>query len=324
MLVKVPPQNDDESVVGSQESKNYLAPCFSPLMRDLESVIADIAKTDIPVLLIGETGTGKEVTARMIHQLSRRREGPFIRLRCSSLKPEDFNHLLPKSDQERAISNLSTVFLDEISDMNPACQARLLESFSGCDGGPERFQWGAGLISTTCQSLEEAMEAGQFRQELYYRLSGICLRLPPLRQRKEDILPLAGFFLDKYSALFTRQRPQLSPWAIRLLQEYTWPGNIRQLENTMRRVVALGDEKMALRDLGELTREAPSYKLNREFHSLKEAAREASRHAERELILKVLSRTRWNRKRAAEELRISYKALLYKLKQIGLEEEPSS
>src|SRR5579875_2732747 len=111
MLVKVPPQNDDESVVGSQESKNYLAPCFSPLMRDLESVIA--------VLLIGETGTGKEVTARMIHQLSRRREGPFIRLRCSSLKPEDFNHLLPKSDQERAISNLSTVFLDEISDMNP-------------------------------------------------------------------------------------------------------------------------------------------------------------------------------------------------------------
>ncbi|HEV2501235.1 MAG TPA: helix-turn-helix domain-containing protein, partial [Terriglobia bacterium] len=160
---------------------------------------------------------------------------------------------------------------------------------------------------------------GRFRRDLYYRLSGVCLWLPPLRQRKEDIAPLAKFFLDKYARLYGRPAPQISAALADRLNEHSWPGNVRELENTMKRLVALGGEPRALREFGEWPAEPSSGPVSIEALSLKQAARAASRRAERELILKVLSKTRWNRKKAAEELQISYKALLYKLKQIGFE-----
>ncbi|MGH9325817.1 MAG: sigma 54-interacting transcriptional regulator [Terriglobia bacterium] len=324
MLVKLEQQSDDRSVVpfrGLEEG--LLAPSVSPAMRAIASIVADIATTDIPVLLLGETGTGKEVVAVTIHHLSRRRDGRFIKILCSSLTAEDFKHLLPKSKEDHAISSLSTVFLDEIADMSAESQVRLLEAFSRLDGETERPQLGACVISATCQNLEGALQTGRFRHDLYYRLGGVCLRIPPLRQRKEDILPLAEYFLDKYSALFGRPRPQLTAAGMRVLSEHSWPGNVRELENTMKRVIALGNERAALRDLGEQLDAALTANEEQGACSLKQAARAASRQAERELILKVLSRTRWNRKRAAEELQISYKALLYKLKQIGLEEPTS-
>lgn len=324
MLVKTPQRNDDEPIaafLGFEEG--LLAPSVSPAMRAISSIVADIALTDIPVLLLGETGTGKEVVALAIHRLSRRRNGQFVKIVCSSLKAEDFNHLLPKSKEDNEPSSLNTVFFDEIADMSAESQVRLLEAFSRLDGDGERFQLGACVISATCQNLEGAMQSGRFRHDLYYRLGGVCLRIPPLRQRKEDILPLAGFFLDKYSNLFGRPRPQLSPMTMRALAEHSWPGNVRELENTMKRVIALGNERAALRDLGEKFNTELMASQDKGAYSLKQAARAASRQAERELILKVLSKTRWNRKRAAEELQISYKALLYKLKQIGLEEPGS-
>lgn len=322
MLLKNATNHDERGISPWEEpSQGILAPCVSSAMRAIESMIIDIAETNIPVMISGETGTGKEVVAFAIHRLSKRQTGTFLKLRCSSLTPEEFNGFISGIRQEGEASNFTTVFLDEVADLSGACQTRLLESFSGLEGGPETFQSGAGVVSTTCRNLEPMMEAGNFRHDLYYRLSGVCLRLPPLRQRREDITPLANFFLEKYARLFARARPRLSATMTRILVEYSWPGNIRELENAMKRVVALGDEHLAWKDLAEAPRENFAMNSEREYCSLKQAARAASRHAERELILKVLTQTRWNRKRAAQELRISYKALLYKLKQIGQEEQ---
>ncbi|MGH9430877.1 MAG: sigma 54-interacting transcriptional regulator [Terriglobia bacterium] len=301
-----------------------MAQCVSPSMRAIEAIIADIAPTDVPVLLAGETGTGKEVLALQIHRTSARRHGPFVKVRCSGLSLEEFGRLMQTETRENVgIGNndFGTVLLDEIGDLDAACQNRLLEMLSLLDTGSSGTRKAHGVISTTCQNLEEEMRTGHFRDELYYRISGVCLRLPPLRQRREDIPVLLEFFISKYSGAFGHAKPQVSPDGLLQFQTYSWPGNVRELENAVRKLVATGDERMALSDLTAGSfRESSGAWTGNGTHSLKEAAKAASRHAERELILKVLTRTRWNRKRAAQELRISYKALLYKLKQIGLED----
>jgi two-component system response regulator AtoC len=284
----------------------------SPAMRALERVIADIAPTDIPVLLLGESGTGKEIVAMQIHRLSQHRNEPFVKMSCVALTPESFNGRLHYPDPANgAVSG--SLFLDEISQLDAACQPKLLHVL------PDGEEPGAAprVISSTSRNLDEEMRAGRFREELYYRVNGVCLRLPPLRHRKEDVPILTDFFLNKYSVLFNRPEPALSQPTLRALAEHSWPGNVRELENVIKKIVALGDERMAVADLG-LHGVAPGN--GGEGVSLKQAARAASRQAERQLILKVLTRTRWNRKRAAQELQISYKALLYKLKQIGLDD----
>lgn len=282
-------------------------------MQLIEARVSDIALIDMPVLILGETGTGKDVLARRLHAQSRRSDGPFVKVRCSSLKPGDLDRVVAE------VHDCGTLLLDEIAEFGLDCQARALESlFEGSENPANRL----GVISTSSQDLGALMSAGRLRQDVYYRLSGVLLRLPPLRKRQEDILPIAEFFLDRYSKLYERPRPQLDPALALRLRECSWPGNIRELENAMKRMVALGEDGAVFADSAE--RPAGSGSLaGAATHSLKQAARAASRRAERELILEVLSRTRWNRKRAAEELQISYKALLYKLKQIGLEESAS-
>ena len=162
------------------------------------------------------------------------------------------------------------------------------------------------------------VKRGRLREDLYYRISGVCLRLPPLRQRKEDIAFLMGHFLRKYARDFRRTVPDLSAETLRLFLDYSWPGNLQELEDAARVLVAMGDEHVALGGLRALLRK-PEAGSNGTGISLKAASRAASREAEKELILNTLTRTRWNRRRAAAELQISYKALLYKLKQIGFE-----
>lgn len=300
------------------ENHTYLL-AVSSAMRAIEQVIADIAPTDIPVLLVGESGTGKDVVGLHIHRLSLRREQPFRKVICSSLTPEALFQPEANNPSHPLGAGGGTLFLDEVSDLSPAAQSHLLHALSA---GEVSTGEGLGerLICATSRNLEEQMRAGRFREELYFRINGVCLRLPPLRHRQEDLSGLAEYFLAKYAAQFERPQPSLSTRALGFLHEHTWPGNIRELENSMKKLVVLGDERLAVADLGPAAEEGQPNGNGSSGISLKEAARAASRQAERELILKVLARTRWNRKRAALELKISYKALLYKLKQIGLED----
>jgi two-component system, NtrC family, response regulator AtoC len=305
-----------------------IAPQFvggmSPAIRTLEGVIAEIAPTNIPVLLIGECGTGKETFARRVHDLSGRSEEPFLKITCASMNASTFGGKLGlDSNQEGEALNRpgATVFFDEISELEAACQRSLLFALPDGDPEPRRGLLTARVVSATSRNLEEEMRTGRFRSELYYRINGICLRLPPLRERKEDIPLLVESLLTKHATQLSRARPLLSPRILRMFLDHMWPGNIRELENVVKKIVALGDEQLATADFGLALPETQTMERTTERScSLKAAARAASREAERGLIMKVLERTRWNRKRAAQELQISYKSLLYKLKQIGFED----
>ena len=282
----------------------------SPSIKALERVIRELADNDVPVLLLGETGAGKRATAERIHRLSARGESPFQAVNCSGLEVGSF-----EPSERRGFFGDGTVYLEEVADLNPACQERLLAMLPKAEGNGSPTTMGARLICGTACDLEANVKAGRFREDLYYRISGVSLRLPPLRQRKEDIPKLVDFFLSKNAAEYQRPTPTLSAETQQLFVEYGWPGNLRELEDAARAIVVLGDEALAMGGLRSLL--VKSDRGNGERVSLKQAAKAASREAEKELILKVLNRTRWNRRRAAQELQISYKALLYKLKQIG-------
>jgi len=291
-------------------------------MQTLENVVAEIAPTNIPVLLMGESGAGKEMFARRIHHLSANGDEPLVKIACASMNPANFAGELGLSKSDISAEEVKalnrTVFFDEISELDSSCQRSLVYALPDGEARPRRGSLGARVISTTNRNLDDEMKAGRFRSELYYRINGVCLRLPPLRDRKEDIPLLVESFLTKYAAEFGRPRPSLSPRALRMLLDYSWPGNIRELENAVKKIVALGAENLALPDLVAEPVETRTEVSETRSYSLKAAARAASREAEREMILEALARTRWNRKRAAQELQISYKSLLYKLKQIGL------
>jgi two-component system, NtrC family, response regulator AtoC len=300
------------------EEKGFVAG-LSSAMQMLESVIAEIAPTNIPILFVGETGTGKEVFANRVHQLSRRCEEPLLKISCASTNPAALSSVLGLNSNGKAGSAVGTAFFDEISELDSVCQRNLLYAMPDGDPGPHPGFLMARIISATTRNLEEEMHAGRFRNELYYRINGIRLRLPPLRERSEDIPLLVEWFLTKHAAQLGRPRPSLSPRTLRLFLERSWPGNIRELENVVKKIVALGDEQLAIGEWDAAPPEVPAVDVTppRRDASLKAAARAASREAERELILKALARTHWNRKRAAQELQISYKSLLYKLKQIA-------
>jgi two-component system response regulator AtoC len=306
-----------DSLMGRTEDVSGGAAGFvegvSASMRPVEAVISELSQSDVPVLLLAEPGAGKHATARRIHEMSRRSAQPFRRLQCSTLNPEEL--AVPYSNGGGAIAG-GTIFLEELADLSSASQAYFREALlqASKHGGTAAIRF----ICGSARDLEVEVKAGRLREDLYYRISGICLRLPPLRQRKEDIPLLVAHFLRKYAQEFRRPIPELSADMQRLFEDYSWPGNLRELESAARILVALGDERLAMGGLRALLRH-PSDSGNGNRMSLKAAAKAASHQAEKELILKVLTRTRWNRRRAAAELQISYKALLYKLKQIGYE-----
>ena len=305
------------SIVGN--GNHTFVPAISISMRAVERMINDIAKTDIPVLVEGQSGTGKSMAGLRIHQLSNRHAGPFLKISCAALTPQFFDgrsNTWSNQELDRAWAQAGTVFFDEITELDAECQPKLLSVLTDCTGRPDTGP-ALRVIASTHHDLDHAVREGRFREDLYYRICGVCLRLPPLRQRREDIPVLLDHFVTRYAALLGRQRPEISAQNLRQLMEHSWPGNERELEHCAQKIVALGDERVALADLHSNSNVA--YPENGEKVSLKQAARAASRQAERELIVKVLSHTRWNRKRAAQQLQISYKALLYKMKQIGLD-----
>jgi two-component system response regulator AtoC len=276
-------------------------------MRTVEAMIRELSQNDVPVLVVAEHGSGKAAVAARIHSLSRR-----------AAEPSHLYQGLEASEEILAARDgqSGTVYLQEVGDLTAAAQNELVRQI-GLSGAEQRRV--PRYICGTSRELEPEVKAGKFREDLYYGISGVCLRLPPLRQRKEDIPILRDWFLSTAARDFCRAVPVLSPETQNFFLEYNWPGNIRELKDAARAIVGLGDETLAMGGLRSLLRRVDR-SGNGEKISLKDAARAASREAEREIILQVLTRTRWNRRRAAQELQISYKALLYKLKQIGYQE----
>jgi two-component system, NtrC family, response regulator AtoC len=296
-----------------------------PAMHTLESVVAEIAPTNIPVLLVGESGTGKAMFAQRMHRLSSRSDKQLVNVICAAMNPAQLSTELGLTANGNGNGNanpetIGTAVFEEISELDSICQRNLLYALPDGDGSARQGMLGARVISTTSRNLDEEMRAGRFRAELYYRVNGVCLRLPPLRDRREDIPILVEFFLSKHAAQLRRPRPSLSPRTLRVLLDHSWPGNIRELENVVKKIIALGDEQLGVAELTAIPAPPRLEVRERRGYSLKAAARAASREAERGLILKALEHTRWNRKRAAQELQISYKSLLYKLKQIGVQD----
>ncbi|MGB6689364.1 MAG: sigma 54-interacting transcriptional regulator [Terracidiphilus sp.] len=297
------------------------------VMRELHGQIERILHNDLPVLIRGESGTGKEVVAKFLHVRSNRCEGPFVKVNCSAvplglLESELFGCEAGSSAgaTRRGLVDLAaggTLFLDEIGDLEWTLQSKLLHLLQ--DGHPARSEGRHGrparvrVICATNSDLEKAVEKHAFRQDLFYRIDVINLRLAPLRERKEDIPQLCEHFLHKLARKFDKAAPPLTPDALHLLRQWNWPGNVRELENWIARVIILGDDRAMGIELSRQVARSAGRPQPRNGH-LKEASRQASAAAARATILKVLRANHWNRRKTAEELNLSYRSLLYKLR----------
>jgi two-component system response regulator AtoC len=285
----------------------------------LNAMVAEIAPTGIPVLIMGECGTGKDAYARLIHRLSQETGAALQKINCAAFESADFfNQLNAQARERRGEGACGTVYLDGVQDLELHGQRALLSNLPDDDGHGDGLGLSPRVISSTNVSLELEVEAGRFRRELYFRINGACLRLPPLRERKEDIPALIEYFLSKHAGASNKAVPSLESGTLDILTAHSWPGNIRELENLALKMMTFGDVRVALDELQSRPSVIQKLQQNVGVPSLKVAARAASKQAERELIMQALERTRWNRKRAAQELQISYKSFLCKLKSIGV------
>jgi two-component system response regulator AtoC len=314
----------------------------SPAMHRLISMIHQVGFSDAPVLIQGETGVGKEVLARRLHALSPRAGKPFLKVNCAALPSElieaelfGYNRgAFTSADQNKSgmfeRADTGVILLDEIGDMELRLQAKLLEVLQDQQfyrlGGNKAVQVNVRIIAATHVDLETAVENGTFRADLYHRLDVIDLYVPPLRERQEDILPLARLLLERHNRP-GMPAPAISPELERALLTYRWPGNVRELENVMRRLLVLRNPELLAAELNGRRRqtaqlgprsyvEAPE-RLDRS-DTIPEPTSEPDGDEEVKAILAALSATRWNRKAAAHLLRTGYKALLYKMKKLGI------
>jgi two-component system, NtrC family, response regulator AtoC len=303
----------------------------SPKMRAILTIIESIADTDATVLIRGESGVGKDLVARAIHARSARRAGPFVKVNCAAIPPgllesELFGH------EKGAFTGAhrcklgqfeyahgGTIYLDEIAELPLPLQAKLLHVLQDFRftrvGGHGEIAVEARVIAATNRDLEHALARGEFREDLYYRLDVVELRIPPLRERREEIPELAAWFLARFNAQYGRQK-QLAPETLIRLSEYPWSGNVRELENVVRRMVVLTDGEQAFEALvahrrnGHATAPRPAPMVT---EGLREIARRGAREAERRALAEVLERVRWNRAAASRILKVSYKTLLHKI-----------
>lgn len=299
-------------------------------MLRIKEIARRVADADVPVLLLGESGVGKEVVARFIHVQSARRHKPFIKVNCAAL-PRDlleselfgyekgaFTGALYEKPGKFELADKGTLLLDEIAEMSPALQAKLLHVLQDGEymrlGGKRPVHVDVRILASTNKLLEEVIAKGEFREDLYFRLNVIKLELPPLRERKEDIPLLCQFFLQKYAGRYNRTIQELPGNLMEAFLGYGWPGNVRQLENSVKRYLILSDIELSLSELKEPGSAEEEEPPKPESVSLKELSARAAEEAEKNLVRRVLEETRWNRKLAARRLNISYKALLNKLK----------
>ena len=337
-------------------------------MREVSELIGRVADTDVTVLVRGESGTGKELVARAIHFSSPRRHRTFVKVNCAALPSElleselfgfergAFTGAIQHKPGKFEFANHGTMFLDEISEMQPSLQSKLLQVLQDGEfarlGSREDVRVDVRVVAATNRNLEQAVAEGQFREDLFFRLNVVCIALPPLRQRRDEIPALTELFLQQYSDHYNRPSLPLAADTMRLFGEHDWPGNVRELENLVKRMVILGTDEPIRMELANAialrtcpggpipalqpaaavatppvpaasaplaapsSGDAPVAPVR---GSLKDIARQAAREAEREMIFRTLQQTRWNRREAAQLLGISYKALLYKIKDAELD-----
>jgi two-component system response regulator AtoC len=300
-------------------------------MQQIRSICDQLAPADVPVLILGESGAGKEVLARYIHARSGR-EDPFIKVNCAALpmdllESELFGHergaftgALRDKPGKFELAGGGTIMLDEIAEMHPLLQAKLLHVLQDGEyarlGGTRSLRSEARILAATNKRLEELVASGSFREDLYFRLNVITVEVPPLRERPEDILPLCRRFVEIYRVKYKSTVKHLPPELEQAFTRYRWPGNVRQLENAVKRYLILPDLNHAM---AELQRAAPQPRQTAsapapESKSLKELSAIAAERAEKEVILRTLEEVNWNRKQAARQLNICYKSLLNKLR----------
>jgi two-component system response regulator AtoC len=318
--------------------------CTSSKMQPIRDLVAKVAATNTTVLLRGESGVGKEVVGRAIHKLSPRAAKQFLKVNCAALpgellESELFGHekgaftgAYRQKPGKFEAADGGTLLLDEIGEMPMRLQAKLLHVLQDGEfsrvGGEKLIGTDVRLIAATNRDLEAAMRAHQFREDLYYRLNVIEIRIPPLRERREEIPVLIEHFKRRFNTQYGRT-VDIPADTVRVFMEYHWPGNIRELENAVKRIVVLGSARPVHQEIvaslarGPRTVSSMSATVAAAVNpdqvvSLKEIARQAAREAERVAIKEVLDRVHWNRAKAARLLQISYKALLYKIVQCGL------
>jgi two-component system response regulator AtoC len=359
--------------LSDDQDQAFLAWGDSPAMRQVAHIIEQVADSDVTVLIRGESGVGKELVARAIHQRSTRKTKPFVKVNCAALpaellESELFGHekgaftgaattRIGKFEQ----AHFGTIFLDEIGEMKPPLQAKLLHVLQDAEftklGSNKKIEVDVRVVTATNRDLEAMMVRGQFREDLYYRLKVIEAVVPSLRERRGEILQLTDFFIAKYSQRYNRPVRTLSEELRRQFLTYEWPGNIRELENMIKRFVILQDEQLVQRELSKPRPSgpaqlpvAPGDQLAPPFQSapapadsmdddddedadqeieaapapfegrrLADVAREAALNAERTIISDTLRQVHWNRRKAAQLLGVSYKTLLNKIKETGLE-----
>jgi len=311
----------------------------NPQMLRIIDISRHVASTDVPVLILGESGVGKEVVASFIHEQSNRAEGPFVKVNCAALPHElleselfgyergAFTGAIRDKMGKFEQADKGTLLLDEIGEMSPHLQAKLLHVLQDAEfsrlGGKKPVKVNVRVLAATNKKMKEAVLKGEFRNDLYFRLNVIKLEVPPLRERREDIPLLCNHFLEKYRERYQSPVQQFPKDLMEIFLRYDWPGNIRQLENIVKRYLILPDADVSS-ELRSSSPDAVALPVQPANVSLKEVAGHAAEVAEKEVVLRVLEETGWNRKESARRLKVSYKALRNKLKKWQLVRERPS
>jgi len=326
-----------------QREESETAVFHSQKMQEIDEIIQQVAETDVTVLVHGESGAGKEVVAKRVHQLSPRADSPFVKVNCAAL-PHDlleselfgyekgaFTGATKSKPGKFELAQNGTIFLDEIGEMSLATQAKLLQVLQDGEfarlGGQKNIRVHVRVLVATNKELESMVEQQVFREDLYYRLNVISIHVPPLRERKEEIPILCDLFTKKFARQFNKKVSRLPESLMDAFLRHEWPGNVRELENMIKRYVVLRDEKIILNELADASSLPAEKELELDLSglveegkpiSLKAIDKKVAQLAEGVLISRVLQHTRGNKRKAAEILQISYKALLYKIKECQL------
>ncbi len=337
----VGPRSSTFVEVGEMTLENGIFIYTSEKMHRIKEIIDQVANTDVTVLIQGESGVGKEVVARSIHQNSLRRDKPFVKVNCAAIPQElleseffgyekgAFTGAYRQKPGKFELANEDTIFLDEIVEIPISLQAKLLQVLQDREfsrlGGKKDVRVNVRVVAATNKDMEESVKNGHFREDLYYRMNVVNMHLPPLRERKEEIPVFTEYFLDKFRRKYNKKVKPFGEQVMQIFMQHNWSGNVRELENIVHRYVVLGseeelaDELVVSMKLKQAREEKNGYLPRKLRPSLKEIQRQAIQKVENQVISEVLDKTNWNRKKSAELLKISYKALLYKIKECGIQ-----